>query len=231
MASPRVRRISTRTVVGLILAIAATDVVATRLEPPHSDAVLKLAIVIGFLVWARRFAGLSWEELGLARANLGAGLRVGAVAALIVAAAIVVLVAVPGSRSYFESNRVAADSTAQRVLEPLVFIPIGTVVFEETIFRGVLLGVLLRWGTRRRAVVVTSVVFGLWHLPPALSDASGKGAIEAAGVVVGTIAITTVAGVLFAWLRLRSGSLVAPIFGHIATNSFAYVGALIALQL
>ena len=34
---------------------------------------------------------------------------------------------------------------------------------------------------------------------------------------------------VFAWLRLRSGSLVAPIFAHIATNSFAYVGALVAL--
>ena len=47
--------------------------------------------------------------------------------------------------------------------------------------------------------------------------------------MVGTIAVTTVAGVLFAWLRLRSGSLVAPILAHIATNSFAYVGALVAL--
>ena len=84
---------------------------------------------------------------------------------------------------------------------------------------------------RRRAVVVTSVVFGFWHVPPALSDASGKSTIAAAGVVAGTIAVTTVAGVLFAWLRLRSGSLVAPILGHIATNSFAYVGALVALRL
>ncbi len=216
---------------GLVFAIAATDVITTRLAPPHSDGVLKIAILIGFLVWARRFVGLSWEELGLARANLGAGFRVGAVAVLIVAAAIIVLIAVPTSRSYLASDRVAADSTTERVLEPLVLIPLGTVVFEETIFRGVLLGVLMRSGTRRRAVVVSSVVFGFWHLPPALTDASGRSAIEAAGVVAGTIAVTTLAGVLFALLRLRSGSLVAPILGHIATNSFAYVGAVIALQL
>jgi membrane protease YdiL (CAAX protease family) len=210
---------------------SATDVVTTRLAPPHSDAALKLAILVAFLVWARQWVGLSWEELGLARAKVGSGFRVGVLAALVVAAAIFVLVAVPWSRSYFQTDRVAADSTAERFLEPLVFIPIGTVVFEEVIFRGVLLGVLLRSGPRRRAVVVSSALFGLWHLPPAFSDASGKGTAEAVGVIVGTIAVTTVAGVLFAWLRIRSGSLVAPILGHIATNSFAYVGAVVALHL
>jgi hypothetical protein len=121
----RVGRISTRTVVGLVAAIAAADVITTRLAPPHSEALLKVAILIGFVGWARRFAGLSWGELGLARANLGAGIRVGGLAALVVAAAIVVLVAVPGSRSYFDNHDVAADSTTERVLEPLVVIPLG----------------------------------------------------------------------------------------------------------
>jgi uncharacterized protein len=223
--------VTTRTVVGLLVAIAATDLLTTRLEPPHSDAILKILIVAGFLTWARGFAGLSWEELGLARSDAGAGLRLGAAAALIIAAGIAVLVAVPATRSYFQSNRVAGDSGAQRVLEPLVWIPLGTVVFEEVIFRGVLLGVLMRSGSRLRAVVVTSVAFGFWHLPPALTDARGHDAISAFGVVAGTIAITTVAGVLFARLRLRSRSLVAPMLGHVATNSFAYVGALIALHL
>jgi uncharacterized protein len=223
--------VTNRTLVGLLIAIAASDIITTRLEPPHSDAVLKIAIVVGFLTWARRFAGLSWEELGLARANVGAGLRLGAAAALIIAAGIAVLVAVPATRSYFQAHNVAVDSGAQRVLEPLVFIPLGTVVYEEIIFRGVLLGAMLRSGSRLRAVVVTSVAFGFWHLPPALTDARGHSAFGALGVVAGTIAITTVAGVLFAWLRLRSRSVVAPMLGHVATNSFAYVGAVVALHL
>ena len=70
-----------------------------------------------------------------------------------------------------------------------------------------------------------ALLFGLWHLPPALRDASDKGAAGAVGVVVGTIAVTTVAGAAFAWLRLRSGSLVAPMMAHLATNSFAYAAA------
>ena len=40
---------TTRTVVGLLVAIAATDLLTTRLEPPHSDAILKVLIVAGFL--------------------------------------------------------------------------------------------------------------------------------------------------------------------------------------
>ena len=66
------------------------------------------------------------------------------------AVVIVVLVAVPGTRSYFDDSSVAADSTAQRVLQPLLFIPLGTVVFEEVIFRGVLLGCAARASRRVR---------------------------------------------------------------------------------
>ena len=107
----------------------------------------------GFLGWARRFVGLSWDELGLARANLGAGLRLGAAAALVVAAASSSCWSRCRPRvAYFDNNDVGGGRRRpSAVLEPLVFIPLGTVVFEETIFRGVLLGVLLRWGTRRRA--------------------------------------------------------------------------------
>jgi len=149
---------------------------------------------------------------------------------LAVGAAIAVAVAIPATRSYFESGEVRSDSTVARVLEPFVVIPLATVVFEEVIFRGVLLALLLRFTTRVRAILYGVIAFGLWHIPPALSDAKGKGSIEAVGIVLGTIAFTTAAGVVFSWLRLRSGSLLAPIMAHIASNSFACVGALFALR-
>ena len=207
------------------MAIAATDVVANVLAPEDAKVPLKLAIAAGFVAWAHWPAHLSWDELGFGRAHLREGLRFGAWALLAIGVVVAVLVAVPGSRSYFDVSSVAADSTAQRVLQPLLFIPLGTVVFEEVIFRGVLLGVALRVWSRTPALVVTSLCFGLWHLPPALRDASDKGAAAAVGVVAGTIAVTTVAGAAFGWLRLRSGSLLAPMMAHVATNSFAYAAA------
>ena len=44
-------------------------------------------------------------------------------------------------------------------------------------------------------------------------------------------AFTTFAGVIFAALRLWSGSLLAPMGAHLASNSFAYVGAIAASEL
>jgi len=218
-------RISRRTVVGLVAAIAVIDVVANVLVPEDAKVPVKLAIAFAFVAWARWAGGFSWEELGLGRAQVRGGLRLGAIALLAIGVIIVVLVAVPGGRSYFDSSSVAADSPAQHVLQPVVFIPLGTVVFEELLFRGVLLGALLRITTRPYAIGANAVLFGLWHLPPALKDASGKGSAETLGVVVGTIAATTFAGAVFAWLRVRSGSVVAPMLAHLATNSFAYAAA------
>jgi membrane protease YdiL (CAAX protease family) len=128
-----------------------------------------------------------------------------------------------------DSDAIAHDSTWRHVLMPLVIIPLGTALFEETIFRGVLLGVLMRATARRAAVITSAVLFGLWHVPAALSDAQGESAAATVGILAGTIAVTTVAGVLFAWLRLRSGSLAAPVLAHIATNSVTYLAVVFVL--
>jgi membrane protease YdiL (CAAX protease family) len=231
MVTHRAREVSLSTMVGLVVAIAGADVLANRLLPAPWDAFAKVVIAVGFVLWARRSIGLTWDELGCGRANVGAGLRWGAVAALVVGGAIALLVVIPASRSSFVDAKVTADSAVEHVLKPLLVIPLGTVLFEELVFRGVLLGVLLRDESQLRAIVVSSILFGLWHVPPALSDAAGKSTVSTLGVVIGTVAATTIAGAVFAWLRLRSGSLIAPICAHIATNSFAYVGALVASRL
>jgi len=228
MTSPATDQMPTRTVIGLVAAIAITDVLANVLLPDGAKLPVKLAIAAGYLLWARRSAGLSWSELGLGRADMGSGLRWGALAIAVVAGIVLLLVAT--SPSHFEDSSVAHDSTAVRYLEPLLLIPLQTVLFEEVIFRGVLLGVLLRWTQRGYAIGASAIVFGLWHLPPALHDASGDGFSGGLGIVVGTITFTTIAGLIFGWLRLRSGSLLAPALAHIASNSFAYVAAVIALQ-
>jgi membrane protease YdiL (CAAX protease family) len=214
---------------GLVVAIAATNLLVNTATPSGARVPVKLVIAALYLLWARRGAGLTWEELGLARAHARAGLRIGCFAAVGIAGAIGILVALP-TRSFFESDAVAADSATQRVLMVFVVIPLGTAVFEEVIFRGVLLAVLLRKTTTRNAVVVSSVLFGLWHLHSAVNDASGEGVAATIGIVAGTIVVTTLAGAGFAYLRLRSQSLVAPAVAHAALNSIAYVGAIVALS-
>jgi membrane protease YdiL (CAAX protease family) len=228
---PQQASISFGVIAGLVVAIAATDAAIKVIDAEALESLLKLFVAGASLVWARR-AGLSWSDLGLGRANVGEGLRLGGLIALVIGVAIALLVAIPGSRGYFEASEVAGDSGLQHVLEPLLYIPLGTVLFEELLFRGVLLGALLQTSlTRVGAILVSSVIFALWHLPSAVSDASGNGAFEGVGIIAGTLVSTAAAGVLFAYVRVRSGSLIAPIFAHIATNSFSYLGATVALEL
>jgi len=46
----------------------------------------------------------------------------------------------------------------------------------------------------------------------------------------GTFVATFAAGLAFCWLRIRSGSLLAPAMAHLATNSVALVVAWLVLN-
>jgi membrane protease YdiL (CAAX protease family) len=117
----------------------------------------------------------------------------------------------------------------------LVRIPVGTVLWEEVAFRGVLLAALLRVTSPRAAVVTSSAVFGLWHVRPtvgavAANDLPGGPVALAAAVALGCLA-TAAAGVLFVALRQRSGSLLAPVLLHLATNTLGLLAAAAAHRL
>jgi uncharacterized protein len=187
------------------------------------------------LVALARWTGLSWAELGLSPRRLPAGLVWGGACFLAIAGAYAVGVAVPGLRPLLADAR-AADADLVEVAEDvLVRIPLGTVLWEEVAFRGVLLAALIRVLPVRRAAVVAAVVFGLWHVRPTLSGLSANdladGPALRALAVLGVCVFTAVAGLLFTWLRLRSGSLLAPVLLHLATNSLGTVAATVVGRL
>jgi uncharacterized protein len=111
------------------------------------------------------------------------------------------------------------------VFETLVRIPLETALAEEVIFRGVLLALGLRSRSRGWAIVTSSVLFGLWHVVPRLGaparDAYGRPDASATAAVFAT---TAIAGAGFAWLRLRAGSVLAPVLAHAALNMAAFAG-------
>lgn len=227
-AAPIDHKPSVLAATALVIVVAAADVVANILTPEPLRVPVKVLILAVLVVGAKRAFRLSWDELGLGRAELSGGLRLGALSAGVVVAAIAVLVLVPPTRSLFDSADVAADTTTERWLMPLLIIPFGTAVFEEILFRGLLLGVFLRMASSRYAVLASSLLFGLWHLSPALGDARGHGTLGGTALVIGTIIATSLGGAVLALLRLRSGSVAAPILAHTALNSAAYTAALIA---
>ncbi|MCC5952953.1 MAG: CPBP family intramembrane metalloprotease [Acidimicrobiia bacterium] len=84
-----------------------------------------------------------------------------------------------------------------------------------------------------QATWVSSVLFGLWHIVPSIPAARGNVYVGATvedplglvAIVAAAVATTTVAGLVFCWLRLRSGSLLAPMIAHVATNSGSFTVA------
>jgi membrane protease YdiL (CAAX protease family) len=111
-------------------------------------------------------------------------------------------------------------------------VPLGTVVFEEVAFRGVLWALVEDRAGAAWATAVTAVLFGLWHVLPALDLARTNSAVAGSGrrtrltvALAGTVLFTTAAGVLFAELRRRSGSLLAPMLLHWATNAAGVLGS------
>jgi membrane protease YdiL (CAAX protease family) len=186
-------------------------------------------VAAALLLLVGKQAGLSWEALGLGRDSLLSGVVYGAVCAGIVAVVYAVGVTVPATRRFFRDTRYRTSASSV-VFTAFLAIPLGTVVFEEVGFRGVLWGLVEDAHGALWATLVTSVLFGLWHVLPALHMARTHTAVPSSDrgrllAVLGTVAFTTVAGVVFAQLRDSSGSLVAPALFHWATNSLGVLAA------
>lgn len=219
---PAVRRTWTP-VVAVAVVLAAWNVVGNLLVPdalyvPANIAVGTLLLIIA---WA---SGTSLPGLGLDRTTTAAGWRLGALGTIVMVGVVLLATAVPTTRAFLEDARFVDVSLLGALYQAAIRIPLGTALFEEVAFRGVLLGMLMERMHTGRAAVLSSVLFGLWHIIPtaALLDINKAGDFAAAAVIVGGVVATAVAGLGFVWFRLRSGSLVAPIVVHAAINAAAY---------
>jgi membrane protease YdiL (CAAX protease family) len=203
----------------LVALLASANVVRSTLVPSGWHLAFNVGIGLAALALGL-LAGLGRADLGLARRDLPAGVRLGAVAFVAVSAVVVVA----GFAGLLTDDR--ADVSGGEVLvRALVVIPLGTVLVEELAFRGVLHGLLVRATSTLGVYVAGSLLFGLWHVVPAWRGGGVDTDVVALGrvaLVAGTFAATSLAGVGFVWLRARSASLVAPALAHLATNSVTF---------
>lgn len=220
---------TTAGLVGLVAGLAVYDWVRELIAPGHWQVAANLGagVAVGMWAWWTRCTA---AELGLDRQRLASGLRWGGAAVLVVTAVVVAGALLPASGAAFTDDRAEVPASSL-LFAVLVEVPFGTVLVEELAFRGVLLGLARRRWATVPAVLMSSVLFGLWHVPGAMSVAAGEAGsalVEQAGgpaTVVGTVAATSVAGIVFAWLRLRADSLLAPVLAHLSTNTVALVAA------
>jgi len=196
-----------------------------RAHPVTGPLAAALLLLVG------RAAGLSWAELGLGRESLVRGLAWGGAAAGVVAVGYAVGVTVPATRTLFRDTRYRVGP-GSAVAMAFVTIPLSTVVFEEVAFRGVLWGLVDSDHGPWWATGVSAALFGLWHVLPALDLMQTNQTLSADGrgrrrvwTVVGTVAFTTLAGLVFGELRHRTGSLLGPTLLHWATNGLGVLAA------
>ncbi|RVX47232.1 CAAX prenyl protease-like protein [Nonomuraea polychroma] len=222
-----------RSIAVLAAANLMNNKVAPRLGPLTSTAATAALVAM-----ARR-SGLSWEELGFEHGRRGA-IAGGALAAA-VATAYTVGISHPRTRPLFHDERALSLSHARVLEEALLQVPLGTVLLEEVGFRGALYAMLRQRHGTVAATAVSSALFGLWHILPAMDMARANPALGAltagespnhldmARVVAGSVVSTAAAGVLFCELRRHNG-LLAPAMLHLATNSLGYLFARIAAK-
>ncbi|MDQ4071036.1 MAG: CPBP family intramembrane metalloprotease [Actinomycetota bacterium] len=214
----------------VVVAVLATHNLVGNLVLPAALYVPVNLGVAGLLIAIARATGLSWAELGVGRSSLPRGAGLGAAAFLVVTAGLVIAALVPATRPLFMDDRVLDVTGAGVAYHALVRIPLGTVVLEEVAFRGVLLALLTRLTSAGPAVGWSSAVFGLWHIVPTVEALHTNRLSPNLATVGAAVVATAAAGVAFCWLRLRSGSLVAPAAAHVATNSVALVIAVLVLR-
>jgi membrane protease YdiL (CAAX protease family) len=192
------------------------------------SVLIGLAVTAVMAALALRF-GLDSSDLGLARSTRMVGLRWGGAVLAVVGCGYLVALMIPAIR---DAVGPSGGSWAHTLVAAFVVIPLGTVIPEEVAFRGVLWGLLRRSTDRWVATATSSAVFGMWHVLPALAGGSANQAVDAVvgdgtlGLllrVAGTVLFTAAAGVFFCELRIRSGSLLAPMLAHWAVNGLGVI--------
>jgi membrane protease YdiL (CAAX protease family) len=213
----------------LSAALAAYNNLPGRLRGPEKWYPVVNLGATGAALGAAAASGLTAADLGLRRGRLAAGMRSGGPPALVLGAGWAILAALPAARPVLRDQRVTGLTGRGVAYQALVRIPVGTVLWEEAAFRGVLQAALGRVLPRPASVAVTSALFGVWHIRPTAEalriNQLAAGRRATLGSVAGAVAATAAAGLLLSGLRERSGSLAAPVLLHLTANSGAAVAA------
>ncbi len=225
MKIPEIGRLRLALLFVALVGLLAGFKAVTAFAPANLGLLMGPAVVAVSLGLARRL-GLSWTDLGIARHTWRKGAVYAFVAVAFVAVAYFIGSKLPGTASAFPDARyhIAVGSA---LLLALVVVPLHTVLLEEITFRGVLLGMFRRPLGTVWAVLLSSTLFGLWHVLPSfqldtqnqlVTAVFGTGVGAHVAMLAATVLFTGAAGALFCELRRRSGSVLASVGLHWATN-------------
>ena len=185
-------------------------------------------VAAGALLATARAGDMTARELGITRSQVASAARHGVGVSATIAATVGLVASPRRLRHLFADDRVRAASHREVAFETLARIPVGTALFEEVAFRGVLSGLLLRIMAPGPAYLASAAAFGLWHVLPTLRDHAGSptaGRVSPSTAAISSVLLTAPAGLAFEGLRRRTDSLLAPVLAHAALNASAYLAA------
>lgn len=150
-------------------------------------------------------AGAKWRELGL-----GSGHRVWQVTLLWCALPLIIIA------SFLLNGQTAPTG----LLSIIVSNSLQNGFMEEFLFRGALQTRLRRLLTPGWAIVITSLVFGVWHLGLGFTNTGGDNLMAA---IVSTIVYQALLGLAFAWIFERTRNLIACSIVHVIINTLGQI--------
>ena len=193
---------------------------------------ISTALLASVALWMRT-QKLSLSDVGITSIRWRSSVAIGLGVGLTIGIAVVLIlhsgIGAGGSVSY---RPLAQLSTGTVLVRALVWMPLATAIPEEFAFRGVLLALLLRTCSWRVAVVISAIAFALWHViivfhTVGQTSLSQHPATYLLGVGLGFAAVF-VGGILFANLRMRTGSLAASTLAHWSLNAAVLLGLYVA---
>lgn len=214
----------------VILALILVNVVNNRLAPQSHYFLWAIAGSVLFLAIGL-LDGNSLQDMGLGFTYLLPGLIWAAISIGVVTAVYVIGSVFKKTRRAFHDERIRELSAGRLVFQALIEVPFGTVLFEEIAFRAVLFSMVARRFGVVTAIVISALLFGIWHvLPsvgtheqnPALGSVVGQGRRGNILAILASVLTTTIAGAVFTLMRIVSGSVIAPMGLHWATNGLGY---------
>jgi membrane protease YdiL (CAAX protease family) len=90
---------------------------------------------------------------------------------------------------------------------------------EEIGWRGFLVPELSKWMSLRNVGLVSGLIWGVWHLPGILSGGYGADGTPLAFQITCFMVMVISSGIIFAWVRIKSGSLWTAVILHAVHNN------------
>jgi membrane protease YdiL (CAAX protease family) len=212
---------------GLAAVVAGFHVVDHRFVAARFHLLTHVAAGVAVAAAAHAL-GADLHDLGLERERLLPAAKVGALASAVPVLGLAAASFIPAFEPVLADPRAEHDSHAQLGYRLALDIPIGTAVYEELVFRSALLSVALRRFSPPVAIAISSALFGLWHVLPALEDRNHNEVAQRyplVATVAPTVISTALAGAWFSTLRLRTGHVIAPIVAHASVNAAGLIAA------